>query len=642
MEMAPSVTSEPVKSIADQNDRLRGFALATVLIAIMSTLLLSALDQTIVGTALPHIIADLHGFDRYTWVATAYLLTSTTMTPIVGKLSDQFGRKWFLIVGVIIFLAGSALSGASQTMNQLILFRGFQGIGAGVMMALVFTLVGDIFAPAERARWQGLFSAVFGLASVIGPFLGGYISDNFSWRWVFYVNLPLGILALIMLLIWLPSNISARTAARNIDFGGALTAAGATVCLLLGLTWGGQTYPWNSPQVIGTLVASGVLYIAFIIIERLVPEPILSLNLFRSQVFASGALLALLSGVALFATVFYLPLYVQGVLGQAATNSGVITTPLVLTLAIGAAIVGQIIARIGRYQIIAIIGAVIMVGGNYLLTLMGTATSTLEVTRNMVVLGLGIGMVFPVLTLATQNAIPRNMLGTGTATITYLRSLGATLGVAVIGTVVNNTLVSELPKHLPAGASQLPSTVLASATNQQVLVSASTRASITAQVVQGAVSQATANVPAGPLYNSIAASVTQQTTTLMQGIFEAARQSFATGLQYGFYVAFGIAVLSLIVTFFLKDIPLAQRASAGSPVTEAIDLEELTGPVPVVVQNYSTAANGRLPELGRIHPGPDKSTNCRQMTRVACRFPMSYSRHACNQMAALLPARLTG
>src|SRR2546423_5463259 len=295
----------------DGGRRIHGLALGSVLAALMLTLLLEALDQTIVGTALPKIIGELQGFDRYTWVVTAYLLASTTMIPIVGKLSDQFGRKWFFVVGVVIFLTGSALSGASQTMDQLISFRAIQGLGAGTGIALVFTVVGDIFPPAERARWQGVFSAVYGFSSVVGPTVGGWLTDHgpllgnlvtdaTRWRWVFYINLPIGIVALAALLIYLPSNISVRSsrytgwaAVRRIDFLGALLASSATICLLLGLTWGGdQTYAWTSLQVMGTLGASGLLYVAFFIAERFASEPILPLDLFGNQVFAADALLA--------------------------------------------------------------------------------------------------------------------------------------------------------------------------------------------------------------------------------------------------------------------------------------------------------------------------------------------------------------
>src|SRR5258706_15456975 len=363
--------------------RIRGMALISVLTALMLTLLLEALDQTIVGTALPRIVADLQGFDRYTWVVTAYLLASTTMVPIVGKLSDQFGRKWFFVAGVVIFLVGSALSGASQTMDQLIAFRALQASGAGTGIALVFTVVGDIFPPAERARWQGIFSAVYGFSSVVGPTVGGWLTDHgpllgnlvtdtTPWRWVFYINLPIGVVALAVLLIYLPANISVRSrrytgwaAVRRIDFLGAALASAATICLLLGLTWGGdQTYDWSSAQVIGTLVAAGILYIVFFIVERFAVEPVLPLKLFRNQVFSAGSTLSLLQGMILLGLVIYLPLYLQGVLGQSATNSGEVITPLTVSLVVGAGLSGFVVAMIKRYQAVTILGAIVMtIGG---------------------------------------------------------------------------------------------------------------------------------------------------------------------------------------------------------------------------------------------------------------------------------------
>src|SRR5579883_2189693 len=298
--------------------RIHGFALVSILVALMLTLLLEALDQTVVGTALPRIVASLQGFDRYTWVVTAYLLGSTTMVPIVGKLSDQFGRKWFFIAGVVVFLLGSALSGASQTMNQLIAFRALQGLGAGTGIALVFTVVGDIFPTAERARWQGIFSAVYGFSSVVGPTVGGWLTDHgpllgslitdaTRWRWVFYINIPIGIIALVALLIYLPSNLSARSsqyrgwpAFKRVDFLGALLASAATICLLLGLSWGSDmTYAWSSPQIVSVLVAAGVLSILFFIAEGFAVEPLLPLGLFRSQVFAADTGVALFMGMIL-------------------------------------------------------------------------------------------------------------------------------------------------------------------------------------------------------------------------------------------------------------------------------------------------------------------------------------------------------
>jgi EmrB/QacA subfamily drug resistance transporter len=559
--------------------QLQGWTLVSVLAGLMLTLLLAALDQTVVGTALPKIIGDLHGFDRYAWVVTAYLMTSTAMIPIVGKLSDQFGRKWFLIAGIIIFLAGSALAGASQTMNQLITFRGMQGVGAGIEQALVFTLVGDIFPPAERARWQGLFMGVFALASVIGPALGGWITDNATWRWVFYVNVPIGILTLVVLFLWLPVNISARSthytgraALRRIDFVGALTAAGATVCLLLGLTWGGVTYPWSSAQVIGVLAASGILFVVFFVNERFAVEPILPLDLFRNQVFATGALLALTMGMALFAMAIYLPLFIQAVLGQTATSSGAAITPLMLTMAISGTLVGQLIARIGRYQALSILGAAIMTFGVFLLWRMDVTTTLGEVTRNMIVVGVGLGMLMPVMNLAVQNAIPRHRLGVGTGAITYLRATGSTQVAAT---------VPPGPRH-----------------NQLV-------AALTPRVV---------------------ARVTMLVTSLFHQIFAATQQALAVGIQHGFAVAMGICAAVIGITLFLKDVPLrrfadgaavlpaageAARTRALAGLTLALVANEARRPDanPQLLASLASLANGRYPHL------PDEAERGRAVAR---------------------------
>ncbi len=600
MEAAPIHLDETPVAVSDERPRLRGFALWSVLIALMLTLFLSALDQTIVATALPTILGDLHGFNLYTWVITGYLITSTTMVPIVGKLSDQFGRKWFIVAGVLIFLAGSALSGASQTMDQLIGFRALQGIGGGMLMSLVFTSVGDIFTPAERARWQGLFTAVFALASVIGPSAGGWITDNSTWRWIFYLNLPTGALALFFLIFYLPANISVRSkykgwdGIRRIDFIGSITAAAATVLLLLGLTWGGQTYPWGSWQVVSALVASGVLYVAFIVNERFAREPILALDLFRNQVFAAGALLALLVGMALFAVVLYLPLFIQGVLGQSAQNSGTVITPLTVTMAAAAALGGFAVARVGRYQWLAIIGGFILLLSFFMLSRMDASTSLWTVTLDMVIVGLALGCLQPVMTLAVQNALPRSRLGVGTGAVTYLRSLGSTLGTAIVGSVVNNTITSELSNRLAKipNVNKLPPAVVSAATNQQVLVSPSLRNQLVRQVTAGATKQAQAQavaqalakvkaqantqVPPGPQHDQIVAGivakakpqivqqVSQQVppivahavSTLFSQLFEATRQALAVGIQHAFTLSMIIGAFAIIVTFFLKDVEL--------------------------------------------------------------------------------------
>ncbi len=589
---------------------LHGAALVSVLIALMLTLLLEALDQTVVGTALPKIIGELNGFSLYTWVATAYLLASTTVIPIVGKLSDQFGRKWFFIIGVVTFLVGSAACGAAQTIQQLIAFRALQGLGAGVGISLVFTVVGDIFPPAERARWQGIFGAVYGLSSVFGPTLGGWLTDHgplvggfitdvSRWRWVFYVNLPIGIIALVALLIYLPTNLSARTsklrgwaAIRRIDFLGAALASAATILLLLGLTWGGQTYPWASWQVIGALVGTVALFAAFLLVERVAAEPVLPLDLFKNQVFASAALLSLLTGAVLLALVYYLPLFLQGVLGESATNSGAVITPMTVSLVIGSVAGGLFVAKTGRYQWIAISGAVLICIGSFLFSRMGETTPILQAAVFMVVAGVGLGLFFAILTLAVQNAIPRTRMGVGTSAVRYMQQAGNTLGVAIIGTVVSNTITSDIAGRLPAGAQRLTPAGLAAATNPQVLVNATYRDTLvhTAQgfAARAAVAQAEASgkiPPSGPGHDAAVAAITQQaqaqTAQLLQQVFDALKHSLAAGIQHGFIAAFLIGLLVLVAAFFLKDVPLsksfreepAQPTQAQTPAASPAEQE---------------------------------------------------------------------
>lgn len=594
------ITSPPPEKGAPEisGRRLRGFALVSVLGALMLTLLLEALDQTIVGTALPRIVGELQGFDRYTWVVTAYLLASTTMIPIIGKLSDQFGRKWFLVIGVLVFLTGSVLSGMSQTMNQLIAFRAIQGVGAGTGIALVFTVVGDIFMPAERARWQGIFSGVYGFSSVVGPTLGGWLTDHgpllgnlvtdaTRWRWVFYINLPVGIIALVALLIYLPYNLSARSnqyrglaAFRRVDFLGALLASAATICLLLGLSWGSDmTYAWSSPQIVGMLVAAGVLYILFFIAERFAVEPLLPLDLFRSQVFAADTGVALFMGMILLSMVIALPLYLQGVLGESATNSGEVITPLTISLVIGSAFSGFLIAKIGRYQGVTIFGIVLLTIGTFLMSRMDASTAVLAATGYMVIAGFGMGIFFSVQTLAAQNAVPRNRMGVGTGVITYIRALGQTLGVAVVGTVINNTVASDLTNRVPASTiKQLTPAGWQAATNTQVLINQDYKNTVihTAQRIAG--QSAAAHIPPGPQHNAIVqqvmAQAAQQVTQMLNQVFGALKDSMVLAIQHGFLLVLIFCGCAFISALFLKNIPLAKASNKKRPEGSENSAEE--------------------------------------------------------------------
>ncbi|HEX4203854.1 MAG TPA: MDR family MFS transporter [Ktedonobacteraceae bacterium] len=450
-----------------QKHRLHGFVLFSVLAALLSTLFLEALDNTIVGPALPHIIHQFQGADRYSWVPIAYLLTSTIAIPIVGKFSDQFGRKWFLLSGASMFLLGSLLCGLSQNMDQLIAFRGLQGLGAGIGMTLVATIIGDIFPPHERAKWQMSVNIVYAFANLLGPGLGGwftdhgpllapFITDTTRWRWIFYLNLPLGIIALTMLLMLLPATLSEcshhptrREALRRIDIAGSLLCTVVTTCLLLGLTWGSsQTYEWASPQVGGMLGASIMFSFLFLLIERHALEPILPLHLFRNQIFAADAVLALLVYMILLGLAIYLPLFLQGVLGISATSAGVSITPFLISVTVGATLSGWLIAIRKHYQAIIIVGTFIMTLGVFFLTQMTPTTDLLIAVIFMVMAGLGIGSIFSVLYLAAQNVLPLTQLGVGSAVVRYLGQVGSTLGVALVGTVVNQSLTDASRKTI--------------------------------------------------------------------------------------------------------------------------------------------------------------------------------------------------
>jgi EmrB/QacA subfamily drug resistance transporter len=465
------MNAESIVSATQSQRHLRGFALGAVMAALMLTLFLEALDQAIVGTAMPRIVAQLHGLDRYSWVVTAYILTSMTMIPVVGKLSDQFGRKWFLLAGTILFLLGSILAGASQSMNQLIIFRGIQGLGAGIGMALVATVQADLLPPAERAKWGGLFGLVYGVSTLLGPTFGGWLAEHgpllgslvteeSRWRWVFYVNLPIGLVAVIALLTLLPANVSVRTNAwtgwrslRQIDAPGAFLCAAATISLMLGLTWGGdQVYAWTSPQVLGILGAGIILFVLFLLVERRAQEPILPLDLFRHRVFSVGALLSLLQMMVLLGFSLYLPLFFQGVLAVSPTSAGLVMTPFSVSMVVGAMLSSAAINALKRYRIVAIAGALFMSVGAFLITFFTPATNLLQAIGFMVLAGMGAGTFFSLPMLAVQNALPENRLGVSTAALRYLGQAGASLGIAIVGAAVTSAISGNLLSHLPTTA----------------------------------------------------------------------------------------------------------------------------------------------------------------------------------------------
>jgi EmrB/QacA subfamily drug resistance transporter len=409
---------------------------------LMVTLMLAALDQTIVATALPKIVGDLGGLSQYSWVITAYLLATTVTVPLYGKLGDVYGRRPLFLVAITLFLLGSALCGLAQGMTQLVIFRAVQGLGAGGLMPLALATIGNIVPPRDRGRYQGLIGATFAAASIIGPAVGGFIVDNTTWRWIFYVNLPVGGLALVVISLTMPRRREVRP--HKIDWTGAAVLALGTTALLLGLVWGGHQYAWASPQVVGALVASVLLLVAFGLWERRVEEPILPFDVLQNRIVLSSVLCIGLVGMAMLGTIAYVPLFVQGVIGTSATSSGVVLTPFVLGAVTTSILSGQWVARTGRYRLNALVGPVLLTAGMVLLWRMNVHTTSDEAARNMILAGVGIGSMMQVFVLSVQNAVRREQMGSATALTQFSRSIGATVGVTVMGVIVNQGLPPQL------------------------------------------------------------------------------------------------------------------------------------------------------------------------------------------------------
>src|ERR1039458_8892226 len=429
----------------------RQASVLVVFAGLMLVMLMAALDQTIVSTALPTIVGDLGGLSHISWVVTAYLLAQTAVTPVYGKLGDLYGRKAVLQVALVVFLIGSALCGIAQSLTELIVFRALQGLGGGGLMVSTMAAIGDVVAPRDRGRYQGIFGAVFGLASVIGPLLGGFFTTNLSWRWIFYVNLPIGVLALGVLAATLPSR-SERVHYR-VDYRGAALLAVALSVIVLLCTLGGTSYGWGSPFIIALGAAAVILLVVFVAVERRAAEPVLPPRLFANRVFSVTSAIGLVVGFALFGSVTYLPLFLQVVNGASPTSSGLQILPLMGGLLITSIGSGQIISRTGKYKPFPIAGTAIMVVGLALLSTMDAHTTRLVASAFMFVLGLGLGLVMQVLVLAVQNAVGYEDLGVATSGATLFRSIGGAVGTAVLGSIFSNRLSAELASSLPGTAS---------------------------------------------------------------------------------------------------------------------------------------------------------------------------------------------
>lgn len=517
--------------------------LFSILIGVILGMLLAALDQTIVGTALPHIVASMGGLDHYAWVVTAYLLASTVSIPIWGKLSDIYGRRTFFILGMVIFLAGSALAGTSQNMTQLIIYRGIQGLGAGAMMPIAMAIIGDLFPPAERGKWQGLIVAVFGLASIVGPTLGGWITDNWGWRWVFYVNMPVGIIAILTAGFVMPKLVTHRQ--HIIDYLGVVTLVAGAVPLLLAFSWAGTQYAWGSWQIISLFAFSVVMLSIFVFVEMRAAEPIISPQLFKNSIFTISVIAMFLVSAGMFGAILYLPLFVQGVLGNSATDSGLVLTPLMLGFMFSSIVGGQILSRTGRYKILAIIGFIVAAAGMYLLSRMTPDTSQGQLVISMIVTGLGIGVMMSLFTIVVQNAFPYRQLGEVTASLTFFRSIGSTMGVAVMGTIMTNVFQNALQSNIPAILKRmLPADRLSQLENPQLLLAPD----VVAKIQHGF------------------AALGPQGLIIFKQLIEAIQKSLSSAITSVFFLGFILMVVGLIAVLFLREIPL--RKSHTTPVVE--------------------------------------------------------------------------
>ncbi|HKH58755.1 MAG TPA: MDR family MFS transporter [Rubrobacter sp.] len=561
---------------------------------LMLALFLVALDQTVVGTALPKIIADLNGFEHYAWVTTAYLLASTAMIPVIGKLGDIYGRKWFIISGVVIFLAASALCGAAWGMTELILFRGLQGLGAGMIFSNIFTSVADIFPdPARRAKYQGVFFSVFALTSVIGPTMGGWITDNLSWRWVFYINLPLGVFSLFALPVVLHQ--SARRYGVKIDYLGAATITASVVSLLLALSWVGEGYDWDATRVVIGFVVAGILFAAFIPVELRATEPIIPLSLFKSRVFGSAALLMFMVGIGMFGIILYTPLFVQGVLGKTATGSGTVLTPLVLSMTAMGVICGQIIARVKRTKPFMIAGAIVMTFGVYLLTTLDVDSTQRTVALYLMITGLGLGPLMPSATLSVQSTVEKRLLGVATSATQFIRSLGSTVGTAVIGSLVTSGYADYLNDNAPP---QAPGRLIKALEDPNALVSEQAR---------NALDRVASAFPGGE--------------QLVAQILQVSRHGLSNSLHDGFVFTLVAVSGAIVAALFMKNIRLGDQGQPAVPAPAA-SLERdrlLTGITLEYLARRIEGANGDSRNLisAASRLVPDAEGSERERARVA-------------------------
>jgi EmrB/QacA subfamily drug resistance transporter len=527
-----------------------------IMVAIMLALFLAALDQTIVGTALPRIVTDLAGNNLYTWVVTVYLLSSTVTVPIYGKLSDVYGRRPLLLIGVSLFLVGSALAGLSQSMGELIIFRGLQGLGAGAIFPIALSVIGDLFSPAERGRYQGLFGAVFGLSFIIGPFLGGFLTDNLSWHWIFYVNLPIGIVALAVIATQLPNMGNPRgVRVRDLDYLGILVFTAAAILLLIGLTNkglsdpSGRLYDWSSANVLVYMVGAALLTIGFAVAEHFAKEPIIPLDLFRNRSYTTINIATFFVAFGFFSAIIFLPRYFQAVQGLSATASGYRIWPLMVGLILSSTMSGLLVSRTGKYKAMLLGAGAILTLGMFLMTHLQVVTGYWTLSLWMLIAGLGVGPTFSVTTVAMQNAVPVRRIGVATSNLTFFRQIGGSVGLAIAGSIFASTFASQLPAQLATAG------VPAAVVSQFAQGSGSATNSLTG--VGNLTSQLNAQLPAAakPFIPHIAAGIQGDLATAIAGLM---------------WLGAAASLAALLVLLLMPELPLRRTTTAEEEASKGV------------------------------------------------------------------------
>ncbi len=574
-----SAPTHPAPGGLAHRDKMLAFA------GVLLVLFLSSLSSTVVSTALPRIIAELGGVKLYTWAFTAYTLALTVATPIYGKLSDIYGRKPILLLGIVLFSVGSVLSGLSQSMGELIAFRALQGLGGGALMSMAFATVGDIFTPIERGKYGGLMGAVFGLSSVVGPLAGGFLTDHLSWRSVFFVNLPFALVSFLFIVRYL--HVKTRRTKSRVDLPGALLLVLCIVPLMLALTWGGTTYAWGAWPVVSLFAGAVVFGALFVWWQLRVPSPILELRLFKNQTFTLANFAGFLSMAGMYSAILYLPQFMQGVKGQSASNSGVVLTPLMLGLVATSTLAGLAVSRTGHYKSFILAGLFVMAVALGLGGLLNVNTPVWQATVLMVLLGMGLGPTNSLFTLAVQSSTPREQLGMTTSANQFFRNMGMTIGAAVFGAVESADLRS-VAQHLPPEAARLPGELLAAASNTSVLTSPEVHST-----VQRAVSAVIGE--AG-----------------FERILAALRVTTASAVAHVFLLAGVLAAVAFIASLFLPNLNLKRRPTetlTPTPAAPSARTRALAGVLLVQVARLATQDPDRYPALtralGRMVPSHD-------------------------------------